>query len=112
MTLIIIRMNVFPEKRMELSQTISSLFVSTRMQQGCRCCDFYQSVEDENRLVLLEEWDNKKDFMTHLKSDNFKVIREQGTFSKNPMRRRSTPFPPDGNGGATHLRIAFEYFFL
>ena len=57
MTLLIIRMNVFPEKRIELSQTISSLFVSTRMQQGCRRCDFYQSVEDENRLVLLQEWD-------------------------------------------------------
>ena len=71
MTLLIIRMNVLSEKRMELSQTIASLSGSTRMEKGCRRCDFCQSVEDENRLVLLEEWDNKKDLMTHLKSEQF-----------------------------------------
>ena len=75
MILLIIRMNAFPEKRIELSQTISSLSVSTRMQKGCRRCDFCQSVEDENILFLFEEWDNQEDLMTHMKSDNFKVIR-------------------------------------
>lgn len=55
MKLLIIRMNVLSEKRMELSQTISSLSSSTRMKKGCRRCDFCQSIEDENRLVLLEE---------------------------------------------------------
>jgi quinol monooxygenase YgiN len=68
-------MNVFPEKRIELSQTIHSLSVSTRLQKGCRRWNFCQSVEDENILFLLEEWDNQKDLMTHMKSDNFKVIR-------------------------------------
>jgi len=87
MTLLIIRMNVFPEKRIELSQTISSLFVSTRMQQGCRRCDFYQSVEDENRIVLLEEWTTKKDLMTHLKSDNFKVIRGTRNLLQEPYEK-------------------------
>jgi len=89
MTLLIIRMNVFPEKRIELSQTISSLFVSTRMQQGCRRCDFYQSVEDENRLVLLQEWDTKKDFMTHLKSDNFRVIRGTRNLLQEPYEEKT-----------------------
>ncbi|WP_420886746.1 putative quinol monooxygenase [Candidatus Kuenenia stuttgartensis] len=28
-----------------------------RMEKGCESCDFYQSIEDENRLFLLEEWD-------------------------------------------------------
>ena len=89
MTLLIIRMNVLSEKRMELSQTIASLFVSTRMQQGCRRCDFYQSVEDENRLVLLQEWDTKKDFMTHLKSDNFKVIKGTRNLLQEPYEEKT-----------------------
>ena len=75
MILVIIRMNVLSEKRMELSQTISSLSGSIRMEKGCRSCDFCQSVEDENRLFLLEEWDTRENLMTHLESKNIKVLR-------------------------------------
>ena len=75
MTLLIIRMNVLAEKRMELSQTIASLSVSTRMEKGCKRCDFCQSIKDANKLFLLEEWDTQENLMTHLKSEHFKVIR-------------------------------------
>jgi quinol monooxygenase YgiN len=75
MILAIIRMNVLSEKRMELSQTIASLSVSTRMEKGCQRCDFCHSIEDENRLVLLEEWDTEENLMAHLKSEHFRVIR-------------------------------------
>jgi len=75
MTLLIIRMNVLSEKRMELSQTIASLSLSTRMEKGCERCDFCQSIEDENRFFLLEEWDTQENLKNHLKSEHFKVIR-------------------------------------
>jgi quinol monooxygenase YgiN len=68
-------MNVLPEKRLELSQTIDSLSLSTRMEKGCHRCDFCRSVEDENRFFLHEEWDTQENLENHLKSDNFKVIR-------------------------------------
>jgi quinol monooxygenase YgiN len=54
---LIIHMNVRSEKRMELSQTLTSLSGSIKMEKGCQGCDFCQSIEDENRLFLLEEWD-------------------------------------------------------
>ena len=75
MTLLIMRMNVFSEKRMELSQTIPSLSFSSRMEKGCQCSELCQGIEDENRFFFLEEWDTHQNLMTHLKSDNFKVIR-------------------------------------
>ena len=75
MPLLIIRMNVLSEKRLELSQTISALSVSTRKETGCRRCDFCQAVEDENRFFLLEEWDTQENLSAHLKSDHYKVIR-------------------------------------
>jgi quinol monooxygenase YgiN len=68
-------MKVLSEKCMELSQTIASLSSSTRMEKGCRRCDFCRSIEDENRFFLLEEWDTQENLMTHLKSEHFKVIR-------------------------------------
>jgi quinol monooxygenase YgiN len=75
MILVTIRMKVNPEKRTELSQTIASLSVSTRMEKGCQRCDFCQSIEDENRFFLLEEWNTRENLMTHLKSEDFRVLR-------------------------------------
>jgi len=75
MILVILRMGVFPEKHLELSQTIASLIGSIRAEKGCRRCDFYQSIENENQLNLLEEWDTEENLTIYLKSERFKVLR-------------------------------------
>ena len=84
MILVIIRMKVLSEKRLELSQTIASLSGSIRLEKGCRRCDFCQSVENENRLFLLEEWDNRENLMNHMKTDHFRVIRGAVNLLKEP----------------------------
>jgi quinol monooxygenase YgiN len=68
-------MKVLAEKRKELSQTIVSLIGFLRTETGCRRCDFYLSMEDENKLCILEEWDTRGDLNTHLKSERFRVLR-------------------------------------
>ena len=75
MILVIMRMKVLAEKRKELSQTIASLIGSIRTEKGCQRCDFYQSMEDENELCLLEEWNTQGDLKGHLKSECFRVLR-------------------------------------
>jgi len=75
MILVIIRMKVLTEKRKELSQTIASLIGSIRTEKGCRRCDFCRSVDDENELSLLEEWDTQENLNSHLKSERFRVLR-------------------------------------
>jgi quinol monooxygenase YgiN len=84
MILVTIRTKVSSEKRLELSQTISLLSGSIRMAKGCRRCDFYQSVEDENRLFIAEEWETQENLMTHLKSENFMVLRGATNLLKEP----------------------------
>ena len=97
MILVITRMNVLSEKRMELSQTIASLSGSIRTAKGCQRYDYCQSIEDENRLFLLEEWDAQENLMTHLKSDHFKVLRGAMTLLKEPYERMfHTVFHPEG----------------
>lgn len=76
---VIIRMKVCSEKRNELTQTIASLIGSIRNDKGCKSCDFYQSMEDENELILLEEWDEQENLQSHMKSGRFRVLR--GTMS-------------------------------
>jgi len=75
MILVIIRMKVLAEKRKELSQTIALLIGSLRTEKGCGRCKFYRSMEDENELCILEEWDTRKNLNNHLKSELFRVLR-------------------------------------
>jgi quinol monooxygenase YgiN len=100
MILVITRMKVLSEKRMELSQTIASLSGSIRMEKGCNRCDFCRSIEDENRLFLLEEWDTRENLMIHLKSEHYKVLRGAMNLLKEPYERRFyTVFQPAGMKG-------------
>jgi quinol monooxygenase YgiN len=90
-------MKSLSEKHMELSQTIASLTGSIRMEKGCKCCDFCQSIEDENRLFLLEEWDTRENLMTHLKSEHFRVLRGAMNLLKEPHEMMFyTVFHPAG----------------
>jgi quinol monooxygenase YgiN len=77
-------MKVHSEKRLELSQTIALLIVSIRTEKGCKRCDFCQSMEDENRLFLLEEWDSQKNLKSYLKSGRFRVLRGAMNLLKEP----------------------------
>jgi len=97
MILVIMRMKVLSEKRLELSDTIASLSGSIRMEKGCQRCDFCQSMEDENRLFLLEEWDTQENLMTHLKSEHFRVLRGAMNLLKEPYEIMfHTVFQPAG----------------
>ncbi len=87
MILVIIRMKVTSEKRMELSQTIASLSSLIGVEKGCLRCNFCRSVEDENRLFLLEEWDTEESLMTHMKSEHFMVLRGAMNLLKEPYER-------------------------
>ncbi len=75
MILVIIRMKVLAEKHKELSQTIVSLIGLIRTEKGCQRCEFCRSMEDENRLYLLEEWDSRENLISYLKSEHFRVLR-------------------------------------
>ena len=100
MILIIIRMKVFSEKRMELSQAIASLSVSIGMEKGCQCCDFCQSVEDENSLFLLEKWDTMENLMAYMKSEHFRVLRGAMNLLRKPYEMTfHTVFHPEGMEG-------------
>jgi len=90
-------MKVPSEKRKELSQTIASLIGSIRTEKGCKRCDFWQSMEDENRLFLLEEWDTQKNLKSYLKSGRFRVLRGAMSLLKEPYEMTfHTVFHPEG----------------
>jgi quinol monooxygenase YgiN len=84
MILVVIRMKVLSEKHLELSQTMASLTCVIRTEKGCRRCDFCQNMENENELILLEEWDTQENLMSHLKSERFRILRGAMNLLKEP----------------------------
>ena len=97
MILVIVRMKVFSEKRMELSQTIALLVVSIRTEKGCQRCEFCQSMEDEDKLWLLEEWDTQENLRSHLKSGRFRILRGAMNLLREPYEMMfHTVFDPEG----------------
>lgn len=99
MITVIINIKVSPEKRNELTQAIVSLNREIRMDKGCLRSDFFQSVEDENELCLLEEWATQSDLKSHMRSERFKVLRGAMNLLKEPCKMVfHTSFQLDGRG--------------
>ena len=74
MVIIFLRINVRPEKRKELSQTLQSIVEQVRKEGGCLHSGFYQDFENENDFLMVEEWATQKDSDDHLRSDIFTVL--------------------------------------
>ena len=74
MILTFIKMNVRPEKRKELRQTIRSIVQEVRKENGCVDSTFYQNSENENDFFLFEEWENRQVLDDHLRSARFTVL--------------------------------------
>ncbi len=79
MVIVSIRLQPLPAKRKELLQTLSSLVEQLRTEAGNLQAGVYQSVEDENKLLLYEEWLTQKDADAHRRSEIFTVLLGVGS---------------------------------
>ena len=84
MVIIFVRINVRPEKRKELSQTLLSIVDEVRKASGCRQAGFYQNVDNETDFLVVEEWASQKDSDDHLRSDIFTVLMGAGCLMCRP----------------------------
>ena len=69
-----VRIRVASDNRREMIQTLTSLLGRTRQTRGFRCGHFYQDLEDEDFLTLIEEWETLGDLQSHLRSEAFGVL--------------------------------------
>jgi quinol monooxygenase YgiN len=74
--MIIVRttLNVFPEKQLEVIQTLLSLIEPVVREPGCNSCCAFCDISDSHRLILLEEWETQKDLDHHIQSYRFGVL--------------------------------------
>ena len=67
-------MNALPEKRKEVLQTLLSMIEAIRQEKGCRSCQVFQDIEDENVFSLVQRWETREDLEHHMRSDRFSVL--------------------------------------
>jgi quinol monooxygenase YgiN len=67
-------MNVFPEKQLEVMQTLLSMIEPTGKETGCLSYAVFCDIEDRNRFSLLEEWKTRENLDHHIMSHRFGVL--------------------------------------
>jgi quinol monooxygenase YgiN len=61
-------------QRAEVVRSLRRIFGETRVLDGCISCQLYADVEDENQLLLVEQWTNMSRLRAHLRSESFLVV--------------------------------------
>ena len=74
MIIVRITMNVRPEKRKEVMQTLLSMIEPTRQERGCLGYHVFQNIEDKNSVSIIGEWETREDLDRHMRSDRFGIL--------------------------------------
>jgi len=88
MIVVRITLNVFPEKHLELMQTLLSIAEPTQKDEGCLTCEVFCDMQDKNRLRLLQEWRDREDLDYHMMSNRFSVLLGTNTLLSEPLEIR------------------------
>jgi quinol monooxygenase YgiN len=74
MIVVRITMNPFPEKQLEVMQTLLSMIEPTSKEAGCLSYSVFCDIEDRNRFSLLEEWETREDLDQHIATHRFGAL--------------------------------------
>jgi len=72
------------EHRRELVQTFRSLYEPIVNELGCISCSFYSEIDNDDVMLLIEEWESKEQWKVHLKSQEFSVLLGAMSLLKDP----------------------------
>ena len=71
MIIVTAMMNVKDGKKEAFILEAKDLITSTRKEDGCINYDLLANTEDENALVMLEQWNDIDTLKNHMKTDHF-----------------------------------------
>ena len=74
MVLATLRVVVPASKRREILQALRSLRGPTEARAGCNCSRVYRADDDENTVLLLQEWATQAALTCYLRSDLYRTI--------------------------------------
>ncbi len=67
---------VKPGERDNIILKSNDLIESTRLEAGCISYNLFASTEDDDILVMFEQWDNFEDLESHMQTERFQAYIE------------------------------------
>ena len=84
----VLQMELPPAIREEAMQIIRLYLGPASVQPGCRSSQAFSPLENENALILVEEWDSQEHLDRHLKSEEYRKLLALMEMAKEPPKLR------------------------
>jgi len=81
-----ITLDVFPEKQLEVTQTLLSMIGPVGKEAGCLSYAVFCDIEDNNRFSMLGEWETREDLNHHFMSQRFGALLGTKSLLDTPMQ--------------------------
>ncbi len=69
-----IKLQTSPENRKEILQTFRSLLNPIQCELGCRSCRIYRELDNDEAVIVIQEWVSRTYLDEHLRSNEFAVL--------------------------------------
>lgn len=74
MVIVKLRIKMRPSERANALDLFESFIGPVLVQPGCINASLYSDINNDDDLVLLEEWKSKRDLERHILSDDFQIF--------------------------------------
>lgn len=74
MIIVTAKITAKPGERNNIISKAKDLIKSTRLESGCISYDLYASTEDDDVLVMIEQWNNQDILDSHMQTEHFKAF--------------------------------------
>ena len=74
MIIVTLRIKVHRERRRYFMDSARLIVEPTRIQPGCISCRLYQDSDEPDVVLLVEEWESRKELDRHINSDQYRII--------------------------------------
>ncbi len=69
-------MTATEQTRPQILRALRSLIEPIRVEPGCISCAVYSDLQDQDQLVLMQEWRTRNDLERHLRTPQYRKILE------------------------------------
>ena len=83
-----ITMDVLPQKRKEVMQTLLSMTETAGREKGCLSYEVFFHMDGDTVFNLIEEWENREDLERHIRSERFSVLLGTKSLLAKPLEMK------------------------
>lgn len=74
---VVSRRTIKPENLEKVIAMYDEMITETRKEKGCISYEFFQDMNEENTIAMIEEWEDQECFDAHTQTAHFKKIVPQ-----------------------------------